>query len=268
MAGPTAIASIEDGLSGPQAQERALPPPSRLGLARTFSFGPFLLVPERQLLLQGETPVKIGCRALDLLTALVERPGELVSKKELMARIWPTTTVEEGNLKVNMAALRRALGEDAISARYIATVTGRGYRFIAPVQTDRHLAHPWPLVPEIGPSPRPSLLQEAHRQVESASTANRASAQGSPVEAVGCGIIVDGEITLLIENAAISLTSGSLVVRLGSGEACANPSARTCRLLLVHLVAQDDTLVGAERAAFAHEPLTRACSQAHPVDDN
>ena len=102
---------------------------------RAFSFGPFLLIPERQLLLRGERSVRIGCRALDLLTALVERPGELVSKTELMARVWPSTIVEEANLKVNMSALRRALGDGVGAPDYIATVPGRGYRFVAAVQT-------------------------------------------------------------------------------------------------------------------------------------
>ena len=76
----------------------------------SFSFGPFTLVPSRQLLLQGEVPVRIGGRALDILTALVERPGELVSKRELMVRAWPSINVDDSNLKVNMAALRRILG--------------------------------------------------------------------------------------------------------------------------------------------------------------
>ncbi|MFB6463014.1 winged helix-turn-helix domain-containing protein [Bradyrhizobium tunisiense] len=102
--------------------------------ARSFGFGPFLLIPERQLLLNGEVPVRIGGRALDILTALVERPGEIVSKQELFARVWPNTIVEEANLKVNMNALRRALGDGPEPAKYIATVTGRGYRFIAQVQ--------------------------------------------------------------------------------------------------------------------------------------
>jgi predicted ATPase/DNA-binding winged helix-turn-helix (wHTH) protein len=102
---------------------------------RSFAFGPFALIPERQLLLQGEAPVRIGGRALDILTALVERPGELVSKSELLSRVWPNTIVEEGNLKVNMAALRRALGEGPGAAQYIATVVGRGYRFVAPVRS-------------------------------------------------------------------------------------------------------------------------------------
>lgn len=103
---------------------------------RSFAFGPFILVPERQLLLKGDVPVRIGGRGLDILTALVERPGELMSKRELLARAWPNTIVEEGNLKVNVAALRRALGDGSGAAQYIATVTGRGYRFVAPVQIE------------------------------------------------------------------------------------------------------------------------------------
>jgi predicted ATPase/DNA-binding winged helix-turn-helix (wHTH) protein len=101
---------------------------------RSFVFGPFVLIPDGQMLLQDETPVRIGSRSLDLLTALVERAGELVTKRELMARVWPRTVVEECNLKVNMAALRRALGDGPGMSTYIATVTGRGYRFTAPVQ--------------------------------------------------------------------------------------------------------------------------------------
>src|SRR6266446_7114978 len=98
---------------------------------RAFSFGPFRLLPAQQRLLEGETPVRLGSRALEILTAPVERPGELVSKDELIARVWPNTVVEESNLKVNVAALRRALGDGAPGRRYIVTVSGRGYRFRA-----------------------------------------------------------------------------------------------------------------------------------------
>lgn len=105
-----------------------------MAVVRSFAFDVFLLVPERQILLRGISPVKIGARAFDLLIALVERPGEVVTKSELMAVVWPTTTVDEGNLKVNMTRLRRALDDEATAARYIATVSGRGYRFIAPVE--------------------------------------------------------------------------------------------------------------------------------------
>ena len=86
------------------------------------------------MLLEGETLVRLGSRALEILAGLVERPGELVSKDELTARVWSNTVVEESNLKVNVCALRRALGEGQPGGRYIATVSGRGYRFVAPVE--------------------------------------------------------------------------------------------------------------------------------------
>lgn len=101
--------------------------------APTYAFGEYLFIPRRQLLLKNGEAVRIGCRALDLLEAFVRRPGEVLSKRELLEEAWPNITVVEGNLKVHIAALRRALDDDADLARYIATVNGRGYRFIAPV---------------------------------------------------------------------------------------------------------------------------------------
>lgn len=106
----------------------------QVSLQRVYAFGPFRLMPERQALLQGDTPVRIGARAFDLLTAFVERPGELLTKAQLMARAWPDTVVDDANLKVNMAALRRALEGIDNSTQYIATIAGRGYRFVAPVR--------------------------------------------------------------------------------------------------------------------------------------
>ncbi|MBV8399702.1 MAG: winged helix-turn-helix domain-containing protein, partial [Acetobacteraceae bacterium] len=85
------------------------------------TFGPFRFHPARHLLLEGETLVRLGSRVLEILAALVERPGEMVSKDELIARVWPKTVVEESNLKVNVCALRRALGEGRPGRRYIAT---------------------------------------------------------------------------------------------------------------------------------------------------
>jgi DNA-binding winged helix-turn-helix (wHTH) protein len=91
-------------------------------------------MPERQLLLKGEGPVRIGSRALEILLALVERPGELLTKGELMARAWPDVVVDEGNLRTQVALLRRALNDGEDGSRYIIAVPGRGYRFVAPVE--------------------------------------------------------------------------------------------------------------------------------------
>jgi len=97
------------------------------------SFGPFRLVPTQQLLLDGDKPVAIGARALDILTALVERAGDVVSKDELIRRAWPTVFVEEGSLRTQMGIIRKALRDGEAGARYIVTVPGRGYRFVSPV---------------------------------------------------------------------------------------------------------------------------------------
>jgi DNA-binding winged helix-turn-helix (wHTH) protein len=85
------------------------------------------------MLVEGKRPLRVGSRALEVLIALVERAGELVSKDELMARVWPNTTVEESNVKVHIAALRRILGDGQDGNRYIQTVPGRGYRFVATI---------------------------------------------------------------------------------------------------------------------------------------
>ncbi len=99
-----------------------------------FSFGPFRLLPGQQLLLEEGTPVRIGSRALILLTALVENAGELVTKSALMARAWPEVVVDENNVKVHIAALRRALRDGQQGHRYLSTMNGRGYSFVAPVE--------------------------------------------------------------------------------------------------------------------------------------
>lgn len=96
-------------------------------------FGPFRLWPARQLLVEGDIPVHLGARAFDLLIALVERAGEVVTKDDLVARVWPGVSVDEGNLRTQMALLRKALHDGQAGIRYLITVPGRGYRFVAPV---------------------------------------------------------------------------------------------------------------------------------------
>ena len=98
------------------------------------SFGPYRLLVAQRLLLEGDKPVRLGGRAFDILAALVERAGQVVSKEELIARAWPETVVEETNLKIQVSALRRALGDGQGGSRYIATVVGRGYNFVAPIR--------------------------------------------------------------------------------------------------------------------------------------
>jgi predicted ATPase/DNA-binding winged helix-turn-helix (wHTH) protein len=100
------------------------------------SFGPYRLLAAQRVLLEGDRPVRLGGRAFDILIALVERAGEVVSKEELIARAWPATFVDEANLKIQISALRRALGDGQGDNRYIATVIGRGYNFVAPIREE------------------------------------------------------------------------------------------------------------------------------------
>jgi predicted ATPase/DNA-binding winged helix-turn-helix (wHTH) protein len=99
-------------------------------------FGPFLARRgQRELLLEGK-PIRLGARAFEVLMALVERAGEVVSKDELIARVWPTTHVDEANIRVHIGALRKLLGDGQKGARYIATIPGEGYSFVAAVTTE------------------------------------------------------------------------------------------------------------------------------------
>src|ERR1700739_451001 len=98
-----------------------------------LSFGPFSLFAAERLLKKDDEPVPLGDRALDILIALAERPGEVVTRKDLISRVWPDVTVEEANLRFQMAALRKALGDRRDGARYISNISGRGYCFVAPV---------------------------------------------------------------------------------------------------------------------------------------
>jgi DNA-binding winged helix-turn-helix (wHTH) protein len=101
------------------------------------SFGPFRLLPAQFLLLEGDKPVPLGSRAMHILIVLLERPGELVTKQELMARVWPNLFVEPANLSVNMSALRRALRDGRDGNRFIINIPGRGYCFVMPIADAR-----------------------------------------------------------------------------------------------------------------------------------
>jgi predicted ATPase/DNA-binding winged helix-turn-helix (wHTH) protein len=105
-------------------------------------FGPFRLSPARRELERDGVPLALGDRALDILIALVERPGEIVSHRDLIARVWRDLVVSPGNLRVHMSALRKALGDGAGGARYIENVTGQGYCFVAQVTRETAAASP------------------------------------------------------------------------------------------------------------------------------
>jgi len=115
-----------------------MPPTDAPPTDQELAFGPYRLTPSKRTLLNDGQPVPLNGRAFDLLLALVERAGEVVSKEELIARVWPSTVVEENNLRVHIGTLRKALCADAHGARYVENVVGRGYSFVAPVTRVAH----------------------------------------------------------------------------------------------------------------------------------
>src|SRR6202011_3913499 len=100
---------------------------------RKLRFGPFeLSIGERMLQRDGQV-LPLGDRALDILIYLADRPGEVIAKQELIDHVWSDVTVEEGSLRVHVAAIRKALGDGQFGNRYIANIKGRGYSFVGTV---------------------------------------------------------------------------------------------------------------------------------------
>jgi predicted ATPase/DNA-binding winged helix-turn-helix (wHTH) protein len=171
-----------------------------------FTFGPFrLLVEQRELLAHG-VPVTLGQRALDILLLLVSRYGQLVTKDELMAEIWPGIVVEENNIQVHVSTLRKVLTKAGGDERYLVTVPGRGYRFVAPVDCVSG-APPQSRAPALDqaaapiPSASNNLPQQLTlligREAEIAEIKNRLTSRGGLVTLTGAGGV--GKTRLAIE---------------------------------------------------------------------
>ena len=103
---------------------------------RIYEFGPFRVDAVRRVLIREGNELRLPAKAFEILLALLEEKGRLVDKDELMRRVWPDAVVEENNLTVNMSALRKALGESPRDHRYLETVPGRGYQFVADVRQE------------------------------------------------------------------------------------------------------------------------------------
>ncbi|HEY2738920.1 MAG TPA: transcriptional regulator, partial [Thermoanaerobaculia bacterium] len=147
-----------------------------------YEFGPFRLDPVKRALHCGDDPVALTPKAFSTLLALVERQGEVVEKDTLIELVWPDTFITEATLTQNVFRLRKALGEGAGDHRFIVTVPGRGYSFVAEV---RRIDPPAPLAdpPEevFSEEPEPADL-------EAMSTAEReavAQMPGSPIASAG-----------------------------------------------------------------------------------
>jgi predicted ATPase/DNA-binding winged helix-turn-helix (wHTH) protein len=172
---------------------------------RAISFGPFRLFVAQRLLLEGDTPVRLGNRAFDILTALVERAGEVVGKHELIARVWHKAFVEEANLKMQVSALRRALGDGQGGRRFVATIPGRGYIFVAPISIAEPPEVATPTVPiRVGAHNLPdAVTRTIGREEAMAALASRLSS-GRLVTILGPGGIGKTTVALAVAERVIA----------------------------------------------------------------
>ncbi len=100
-----------------------------------YEFGPFLMDPDKQVLVRDGQPIAVTPKAFETLLVLVRHGREVVSKEDLLKEVWPDSFVEEANLSQHIFKLRKALGDTLEGERYIVTLPGRGYRFAVPVRT-------------------------------------------------------------------------------------------------------------------------------------
>ena len=138
----------------------------------TLNFGRFQVLPHRREFFADGVPVALGSRAFDVLMILIEAGGELVTKDEILSRVWPGMVVEEHSLQFHISALRKVLGEDR---GFIKTISGRGYRFVADITTapgeqealaDRNAALPPTLPDAESPTNLPAPSQLIGREIE------------------------------------------------------------------------------------------------------
>lgn len=183
---------------------------------RWFAFGPFLLLPAKQLLMQSGKPVQLGSRAFEILTALVERPGDLVSKEELIKRVWPDTVVEESNLKVHIASLRRVLEDRLDGSRYVVNVSGRGYRFVVAVSRSEPPPMSSPLSTAVRLPNLPAALSRIFGRAEVIGAIAILLAQRRFVTIVGPGGIGKTTVALAIAAGDVSYKDGRIFADLAS----------------------------------------------------
>src|SRR5262249_24633222 len=159
--------------------------------SEVFHFDEFTLDVRERRLMRGTEAVRLPPKAYDVLVALVQQRGRLVTKERLLKCLWPKQFVEEGNLNVYVSALRKALGEDAHRPIYIETVARSGYRFIAAVRCDpasekssapSALARPVELYELVGRG-RSHLLSDSYFELPAAVDAFRSAIEIDPTYA-------------------------------------------------------------------------------------
>jgi predicted ATPase/DNA-binding winged helix-turn-helix (wHTH) protein len=238
------------------------------------------------LLMEDERPVRLGSRALGILIALIERSGELVTKNELMDRVWPDTTVDENSLKFHIYSLRRALGDGQPGRRYLATVQGRGYTFVTPVKFSSAVKQTTPQSAAIHPEHNlPSLRTRALGRGESISALLDRLPRQRFITIVGEGGVGKTTVALAVAEAVIGtyehgiwfvdlaplgdehFVAGALASALGLATHSDNPlpdiMAHLAPRRMLIVLDTCDHVIGA--AAALAEQLLAAAPQVHIV---
>jgi DNA-binding winged helix-turn-helix (wHTH) protein len=143
-----------------------------------YDFGPFRLDPLKRRLLRDGEPISLTPKALDTRLALVSEGGKTIEKNDLMNKVWPDAAVEENNLNQNITALRKSLGDSRYDSRYIATIPGLGYRFVAEVVR----VPPDERGPEVGTAKQSSSIAEGVEHNKESSDSARSRPQDGSVD--------------------------------------------------------------------------------------
>ena len=186
-----------------------------------YEFDGFRLDTDRQRLLAAPSgdPIHVSPKVLETLIYLVERRGDLVEKDALMKAMWPRVVVEENNLDRNISTLRRVLGEKAGENRFIATVPGRGYRFVAEVTTAAAER-----APAVAAGPAASRETPAAAFASTAPRATWRRVAQSLVAAVPVAVVVALAATI-VWSIGRKLRDGDVSVQQAAGPAVAEPAA-------------------------------------------
>jgi predicted ATPase/DNA-binding winged helix-turn-helix (wHTH) protein len=174
---------------------------------KVLSFGPFELSIGSRLLRNGTKTVPLGARAMDILISLVEQPGTVIGKHDLIDCVWPNQRADEVSLRVHVSALRKALAQGDPSRRYIANVPGRGYSFIVPIATASLQT------PEFEPAPNAGLPARLERMVgreETVATIKARLAEQKFVSIVGPGGIGKTTVALAVAHEIRSAFDGEV----------------------------------------------------------
>ena len=161
-----------------------------------YEFGKFRCIPREHLLLCEGKPVSLSPKSFEILVALIQSNGRLLTKDELMRQVWPDSFVEEANLTVNISALRKALGEVLGGQQYIETVPKRGYRFVAAVHEFMDDGKSSPVVSAAAVQPSREAPSPANQNTPSPSlvAARDGAVAGRVLDLYGCHFASSSQI--------------------------------------------------------------------------